>query len=368
MAFDDPVSASKTILTNDQMVAVESLRGEGFEIVRITSENRGAYTVQYNSGDIPAEASGRLRFNADEREMMPAVGDWVAASIHDGGAMAIIHHVLPRRTVLVRKSVGRRSGGQIIAANIDIVFIVQGLDGDFNIRRLERYLHVINASGARPAILLSKCDIHDTATIEEHLGLVNDISKSVQVIAYSAVDGTGIDRIGALLEPGATVCFVGSSGAGKSTLINRLAGGDIFATNEVRSSDSRGRHTTSRRQMIELSSGALLIDTPGMREIGLWDISVDVDGIFSDIAVLAENCRYRDCTHNSEPGCAVIAAVEEGVLDPKRYESYLKLDKEARYIASRQDTSARVERKKRDKLFSRMVKQFNKKSKRKFNK
>ncbi len=333
--------------------------GDGLMPGRIVSESKNVYTLMCGFGEIPAEATGKLIYGAMSREDLPAVGDWVEFSPVDDGGRGIIHRVLPRKTLLKRKSAGKPTDSQAIAANIDIVFIVQGLDGNFNPRRLERYIVAVNASGAKPVVLLSKSDLHTPDEIDVYIARANEVAKDVDIVAYSALDEDTVRNIENYIEKGVSACFVGSSGVGKSTLINKISGSDL-ATAEVRESDSRGRHTTSRKNMLFLENGGMVIDTPGMREIGLLDDEGGIDGTFPEIAALAPDCRFRDCTHTGEPGCVVASAVEQGNIEPKRYESYLKLMKETEYMRAKMNEGVRAARKKREKHYRRWAREANK--------
>jgi len=257
---------------------------QGFSIARVIEENRGSYRIKTATHEMPAEISGKLRFTAESREDLPAVGDWVAVSTFDDNTRAVIHAVLPRKTLIARKAAGERTEKQIIAANVDIIFIVQGLDHNFNPRRLERYLVVAHESGATPVVLLSKADLLSPQELQVRKQEAAAVSAGAQVIAYSAATGDGLDEIKRLITEGVTVCLIGSSGVGKSTLINTLAGEELLETGSVREDDSRGRHTTVRRQMVFLPGGGILIDTPGMRELGLWHAESSLDVTFPEIA------------------------------------------------------------------------------------
>jgi len=338
--------------------AFGEVSGNGMVPARVTAEHRGKYSLSTGDGDMPGEPAGRLRYCAESREDLPSVGDWVTATVLDGGDRAVIHHVLPRRTEIKRKEAGNRYDGQVIAANVDTVFIVQGLDGDFNIRRLERYLVLALESGADPVVLLSKSDLCTGAGLKEKSELAEKVSAGFPVHSFSSLAGDGLDGVRRHMEPGKTVCFIGSSGAGKSTLINDLAGKELLATASVRDWDSKGRHTTAARQMLFLPDGCIVIDTPGMREIGLLDASSAPDTVFPEIAERARECRYGDCTHTSEPGCAVLEALEAGEIDERRYQSYLKLRREAHHSASKHDLGLSLKKKRREKKFAKMVRDF----------
>ncbi len=300
--------------------------------LRIVRENRGQYVAlplpeagNENAGAVKAEVTGKFRHDAPGKSAFPAVGDWVAAERLSGG-VALIHAVLPRSSRFARRAPGEGDEEQVVAANVDTLLVVCGLDGDFNIRRIERYLSLARDSGAVPVIVLNKTDLGDG--VSGKISAVEAAAGGAAVHALSARTGEGIAALDPYLEPDRTVALVGSSGAGKSTLVNRLLGLERQKTGEVRDDDSRGRHTTTHRELIALPGGALLIDTPGMRELQLWGGEESLAGGFPEIEELAASCRFRDCTHEKEPGCAVKSALESGGLDQNRYRSYLKLRRE----------------------------------------
>jgi ribosome biogenesis GTPase len=295
------------------------------EPARVLEEHRGGYRLACESGDVPGECAGLLLRPAD-RHALPAVGDWVVARRLPGEERARIDLVLPRRTRLARRAAGKVPYEQIVAANVDTVLVVCGLDVDFNLGRLERYLVFVAGSGAAAAIVLTKADLCDD--LGEALVLTRAIAGSVPVLAVSAPTGRGLDELRELLRGGETVAVVGSSGAGKSTLVNALFGTEVQHTQEVRASDHGGRHTTTARTLLPHPSGWALIDTPGMRELRLVSEESALDGAFSDIAALARQCRFRDCAHVDEPGCAVLAAIGDGSFDPRRLASFGKLERE----------------------------------------
>lgn len=295
-----------------------------------------------------AEPSGRLLYGSAAPADLPCVGDWAVVRRHDGGT-AIIHQVLPRRTFLRRKASGRSSEVQMIAANIDAAFIVQSCHFDFNPGRLERYLVMAAEGRVEPMVLLTKTDLIEQGELEEKLAILQAITQAA-VIPLSAVTGAGLDGLRRALLPGRTHCLLGSSGVGKTTLINRLLGREAFAARAV-SGTGEGTHTTTRRHLVMLDLGALLIDTPGMRELGITGAAEGLAAKFAEIAALAPRCRYADCSHEHEPGCAVRAAVAAGSLDAARYEGYLKLKKESRHYEM-----SRLERRNKDKAFGRFLK------------
>jgi ribosome biogenesis GTPase len=294
---------------------------------RIAGEHKNGYVVWSTAGEGFARLSGRLT-GALEDEGYPAVGDWVTLkSVPQADDTAIVDRLLARRTVFTRGAAGAEARGQVIAANVDIVFIVTGLDANYNVRRIQRYVARVGASGARPIAVLNKTDACDD--VDNRISEVERAAAGLTVVAISAARGRGLEQLEEYLHPGVTIALVGSSGAGKSTLINRLLGEERLRTGETRADDGRGRHTTSERQMVVLPSGGLLIDTPGMRELALPD-EEGIDTVFPQIEDLARRCRFSDCTHLSEPGCAVQQAVETGELPADLVEHYLQLTAEAR--------------------------------------
>jgi ribosome biogenesis GTPase len=286
-------------------------------------------------GEWQGEASGRLRHASRRPEDRPAVGDWVAVSPPHGSSRALVHSVLPRRTAFVRRAPGDLAVQQVLAANVDTVFLVMGLDRDFNPRRIERALVLAWESGALPVVLLNKADVCDDA--DARRTEVEAAAPGVPVLVLAAKEGTGLDALSPWLERGKTVALLGSSGVGKSTIVNRLLGEERQRTREVRSSDQRGRHTTTHRELVTLPRGGLLLDTPGLREIQLWASDEALSSAFSDLEALAPGCRFRDCAHDSEPGCAVRAAVEANELSAERLASYQKLRAELRALETRED-------------------------------
>lgn len=338
---------------------IERYQKEGFSVARVVAEHRELYSVLLDGKIVDAEVTGRLMFAAQSRQDYPAVGDWVALQPFEH-SHAIIHHILPRRTVMSRKSSGREFSEQLIATNIDIIFIVQSLDHNYNLRRLERFLVVATESGAEPVVLLSKTDLLSEDEVQQRIAEVHSVSPGIRVVAYSAKTLTHIGEILHMIAPDTTVCFIGSSGVGKSTVINRLVGKELLETREVREEDSRGRHTTTHRQLIPLENGGYVIDTPGMRELGVWSESGSIEEIFPEIAERSGHCKFTDCTHIHEPGCAVMDALAAGAIEQHRYDSYLKLRKEADYVAAKSDIRKQQERKSKEKQLGKLQKSFKK--------
>lgn len=310
-----------------------------FQVGRIAVQQTRVYELWTEAGVISAEMSGNLRKSAEiDSTLRPVVGDWVVIQLRLAERFAVIHHVLPRRTKFSRKVTEEVTREQVIAANIDIAFLVSGLDQDFNLRRLERYLLTAQHSGAEPVIVLNKVDL--CAESDARLSEVRAIAPSVPIITMSAMHKQGIALMNFYLGQGKTGCLLGSSGVGKSTIINALLDDDVQSTRTTRKDMDRGRHTTTHRELFVLPGGGLLMDTPGMRELQLWTDESSLSGTFEDIETLAAACRFRDCRHESEPDCAVQAALADGSLDAARYKSYLKLRREIRYLELRQDNSA----------------------------
>ncbi len=330
----------------------------GLTPARVSSDQRHIYTVIGEQGELTAEVSGKLRLEAASKVDFPVVGDWVAVAPRYQEGAATIHAVLPRASLISRRSPGAKTEEQAVAANVDTVVIVSGLDHDFNIRRLERYLVLAWNSGAVPVIVLNKADL--CGELAERLAEVEAIAPGIAILATSATRRDGLAALRGELAPGRTAVLIGSSGVGKSTLVNALMGVDRQDTCGVREDDSRGRHTTTRRELVLLPGGAILIDNPGMREVGLWGGEQDVSGSFSDIESLAAGCRFSDCRHLDEPGCAVRQALEEGALSADRFRGYLKLRRELAWVESRQDEKLRRERNERWKQIGKLQKSFRK--------
>lgn len=322
-------------------------------IARVTAVNKNSYLVSSGEGDIFAEVTGKFLYSVDESEDLPTVGDWVAVDIFDDNELAIIHDLLPRTSLLRRKRPGRDIAYQLIAANIDTALIMQSVAGDFSLNRLERYLVMVRDGDIHPTVILNKCDTIDSAETEHLIQTVRNAYQDIAVYAIAAGTGSGVEDLQKMLLPAKTYCLLGSSGVGKTTLLNRLAGVSDFAVKPVREKDGKGTHATTRRQLIRLPSGSLFIDTPGMRELGNFNVESGMAETFDDILALAPHCRYADCTHQHESGCAVLAAVRDGRLDENRFENYLKMEREAAHYQR-----SYLERRRRDKTFGKIVKQY----------
>jgi len=306
--------------------AFETYAVQDLTLARVAVAQRDQYRILTEDAEWPAEASGALWYRTPDRAAMPVVGDWVAARM--AGDQAVVEAVLPRRTFFSRRAPGRRDTEQPIAANIDLVFLVCGLDGDFNLRRLERYLTLAAESGAQPVVVLNKADL--CRDLSASVAQTAAVARDAPVVTASTRAAPGIDALTAFLGPGRTVALLGSSGVGKSTLVNCILGEERLRTNQVRESDSRGRHTTTHRELVPLGAGGALIDTPGMRELQLWAGQDSVDRTFDEVSAIALQCRFRDCSHSGELGCAVEAAVLDQSIGAERWASYRKLAAEAR--------------------------------------
>ncbi len=325
-----------------------------FTPARVIIENKNRYMVINENGEYEAEVSGKLLFETEDISQFPKVGDWVMIYVYDDNK-AIIHSVLDRKTIFSRKTAGTKINEQVIVTNIDFLFIVQSCNDNFNLRRLERYLVMAKTGGIIPVIILSKADLTDN--IEYFTNQITDIYNDINIFVTSTLNNNGIDELNKFIKKNYTYAFVGSSGTGKSTLINKLLGYDLQKTNEIRIKDDRGKHTTTRRELIVLPNGAILIDTPGMREFHIWKTTNGLEEVFSEIDEFASECKYKDCKHINETGCAVLKALKEGLISNERYNSYIKLQKEEEYLELKDDKNYFLQKKDKEKKLSKLIKE-----------
>lgn len=331
----------------------QSYAGNGYTCGRVALEHKNFFRVYTQHGEVLAEISGKLRHEAVNRRDLPVVGDWVVIRSRPEHGRVTIHAVLPRRTSFARKTAGSRTEQQIVGANVDTVFLLTSLNQDFSLRRIERYLIMAWESGASPIIILSKSDLCDR--VADAIDEVQGVARGVPIYAISVVTGCGLQDIAQYFKGGHTVALLGSSGVGKSTLINHFAGVDHLKVQTVREHDDRGRHTTTHRELVLLPAGGVVLDTPGMRELQLWDNKEGLQLVFDDIEELAGRCFFSDCRHQDEPRCVVREALAKGTIETERYQSYEKLQKEMKYLARRQDKLSEILEKKKWKKLSRLA-------------
>jgi len=340
---------------NDQ---IESLRIENnlkeFEIGRVVAEHKERYIVKTEAGEFEAEITGNLRFSAQSREDFPAVGDWVALITADTD-FAIIHKILPRLSMICRQAVGQFGEIQIIAANIDYAFLIQAVDRDFNINRLERYLTICNSSNVEPIIVLTKTDLITNQRLGEISDLLRQRINGIPIIEISNESRKGYEAFNNLLIKGKTYCMLGSSGVGKSTLLNNLSEKPIMKTDAISRSSNKGRHVTTHRELTVLDRGGIIVDNPGMREVGIVDRGEGTDSTFNKILSFTNKCKYKNCTHTKETGCAVREAVEKGEINKSTYDNFLKIEREKTHFES-----SVAERRKKDKDFGKFMKNYKK--------
>ena len=331
---------------------IESSACPDYDFARVVVVNRNKFIIRNKESEIPAEVTGKLIYNAVSSLDFPTVGDWVKIQYSNKCTSAIINEILPRKSLLKRKIAGDRTEYQLIAANIDVVFIMQSIENDFNIPRLERYLVMANEGNIKPVILLSKIDLISIDNLDQKMLEIKKINPSYEVILFSNKTEEGLSEIRNTMEPGKTYCLIGSSGVGKTTLLNNLIGKNLYTTDTVRKKDGKGRHITTRRQLIILEQGSIIIDTPGMRELSNIEADEGLSETFNDIVSLAQSCKFGNCTHIQEPGCSVIEAVETGRLNKKHYQNFLKLSRESKF-----NEMSYLEKRKKDKSFGSIIKQ-----------
>ncbi|MBI3124347.1 MAG: ribosome small subunit-dependent GTPase A [Ignavibacteriales bacterium] len=341
---------------------IETPKSDYFQIVRVISVNKNSFVVSDGRNDIYAELTGKFLFNSDSSLDLPTVGDWVYAqlfvqkdSLGDDDSLAIIHEIFPRKSLLKRKTSGKKIEYQLIAANIDTAIIMQSLDSNFNLRRLERYLVMINESNITPVIFLSKSDLISADEIENKVNAIHKIIPDIEIATFSNNNLTDIENLKTYFTSAKTYCLVGSSGVGKTTLLNNLIHQDLYKTQPIREKDGRGKHTTTRRELIILENGAIVIDNPGMRELGIISIESGLDDTFNEISELSKQCRYMDCTHTIEKGCAVLKGIEDGIISNERYQNYIKMYKESLY-----HEMSYYEKRQKDKRFGKFMHTYKK--------
>ncbi len=337
---------------------IETTKSNDFQIVRVISVNKNSFVVSNGTNDIYAELTGKFLFNSDSSLDFPTVGDWVYVQVFDDDSLAIIHDIFPRKSLLKRKTSGKNIAYQLIAANIDTAIIMQSLDSNFNLRRLERYLVMINESNITPVIFLSKSDMISIGEIDKKKNDIYKILPNIKIEAFSNNKLTDIENIKSYFVPTKTFCLLGSSGVGKTTLLNNLIRKELYKTQPIREKDGRGKHTTTRRELIALENGAIVIDNPGMRELGIISIDSGLDDTFNEIVELSNQCHFKDCTHTVEKGCAILKAVEKGEISKERYNNYIKIYKESLY-----HEMSYYEKRQKDKKFGKFIHSYMKNKK-----
>jgi len=334
---------------------IDKSKLDNFKIVRVISVNKNSFVVSDGSKDIYAELTGKFLFNSDSPLDLPTVGDWVYAQLFDDDTLAIIHEIFPRKSLLKRKTSGKKIDYQLIAANIDYAIIMQSLDSNFNLSRLERYLVMINESNITPIVFLSKSDLMDTNEIENKKNEILNLIPHIKIVSFSNNNLSEINEIRTHFIATETFCLLGSSGVGKTSLLNNLIQNDLYKTQPIREKDGRGKHTTTRRELIVLENGAIVIDNPGMRELGIMSVDSGLDDTFNEITELSKHCRYANCTHTIEKGCAILKAVELEEISTERYNNYIKIYKETLY-----NEMSYLEKRQKDKSFGKFMHNYNK--------
>jgi ribosome biogenesis GTPase len=321
------------------------------EVARVVSVHKKSFLISNGGAAILAELTGKLSYTADSAADIPTTGDWVYVDFYENDSHAVIHDIFPRKTVIQRKTSGKSIDFQLVAANIDTAFIVQSVDYNFNLSRLERYLVMVNDSNIRPIILLSKSDLISQLELKQIIDSVDKIAPQSTIISFSNESSNNIDVIKELLLSGNTYCLLGSSGVGKTTLLNSILGSVVYETKTVSNKDNKGRHTTTSRELIQLDNGAMIIDTPGMRELSNMSVDAGIDETFTNIISLSLNCKFNNCTHVNENGCAILAAIDSGDLSEKRYKNYIKVKNESSF-----NEMSYFEKRQKDKNFGKMIK------------
>ncbi len=339
MGLDDKIISS-----------IDESRLTSFRLVRVIQVNKNNCIVHNGTDEILAELTGKFLYTADSSLDLPAVGDWVYVQLFNDNQLAVIHDIVPRKSLIKRKTAGKKIDYQLIAANIDTAVIIQGLDQNYNIRRLERYIVMANEEGITPLVLLSKSDLADPDVTAQRKAELEKMFPGIRIIPFTNFSEESMQPMKEIFIPGRTYCLIGSSGVGKSTLINKLLGEENIRTQPIREKDGRGRHTTTRRELVFLDNGAMIIDNPGMRELGMMGNESGLNNTFDGFIELTMNCRYQDCTHTVEKGCAVLEAVENGTYPKESYEAYMKLYKEMKY-----NEMSYVEKRQKDKQFGKMI-------------
>lgn len=329
---------------------IDNEKAELHSIARVISVHKDSYIISKGEGNVYAELSGNLSYTVDSATELPTTGDWIYADFYDDDTHAIIHGVFPRKSLLKRKTAGKLVDYQLIAANIDVAFIIQSANENFNLRRLERYLVMVNESGIDPIILLSKSDLASEQQLSEIKQSISEIAPQTTIITFSNISSEHLDSIKNRLEKGRSYCLLGSSGVGKTTLLNSILGDDQFETQSVSKKESKGRHTTTSRELVQLENGAMIIDTPGMRELGNMSVDSGLDETFAEIIELSQHCKFSNCSHTKEKGCAIQTAINDGELSEERYKNYQKMKNESAFY----DMSY-AEKRKKDKAFGKMV-------------
>lgn len=337
--------------------AFEKASADGFDVARVIAEHRGVYRIKNLNGEFQAKVTGKQMFTSTSREDYPAVGDWVVIEMVDNDN-AVIHDIVPRKTILKRKY-NNRNEIQLIATNIDVVFIVESIDRDFSLNRFERYIAIAHDGGVEPAIILNKTDLLTEKELDEKKAQLHERFKDVPVLVTSTVTMNGLEELASYIQKGKTYSFLGSSGVGKSSLINTLLGEKALETGEISYQSGRGKHVTTSREMYFLKNGGIVIDNPGMREVGVADADTGLDTLYDEIVTLAEKCKYPDCTHTHEPGCAVSPHVESGNIDAEKFANYVTLKKEADFYEM-----SELEKRHKDKKFGKFLKKAKKSFKR----